>query len=236
MDKATISALRDFLLKIYEEQKSDWSEETYTNRKPSDKARDFYTKYIYNMWHQVDEREFEKLLNKSSDKLEVDFSATKTVLFLPPLEKDGDFVPILNIKCKITEAVNSLRFYVLLVRLGEAGQKPYGLAFRFESPENEHYEKQTKDEGLHDFYHAQLITGFSYGPDLEIPPWVPDSQPSFPLLADDPLTLVFAMLMTLYGKKYCWEFYRKHATNLPELGLRIKKLHTWVKWKAFDER
>jgi hypothetical protein len=236
MDKATIRALRDLLLAIYDEQKSDWSGDSLTGRKPSDEAKEFYNRYGYANWNQIRETEFEKWLNESPDKLEIDFSDRNAVLFLPPLEKDGDFVPILNMKCEVSETVNSLSFYILLVRLGKEGQQPYGLAFRFESPENEHYEHKVDNEGegLHDFYHVQLITGLSYGPNLEIPKWVPVSQPSFPLLADDPLTLVFAILMTLYGKKYCWDFYIKHAANLPALGPRIKKLHTWVKWKSLE--
>lgn len=235
MDKSTIRALRDLLLTIYEEQKSDWSEQTLTGRKPSDKARDFYRQYSYNVWHQVEEREFEKWLKESPDKLEVNFSKRKAILFLPPLEKDGDFVPILNMECEVGETINSMSLYVLLVQEREEGKKPRGLAFRFESPENEHYEEES-NEGLHDFYHVQFIKGFEYGPEFEIPQWVPMSQPSFPLLADDPLTLVFALLMTLYGKKYCWDFYNRHVANLPELEPSIQKLHTWVKWKGLKEK
>jgi hypothetical protein len=234
MDEATIRALRNLLLRIYDEQKTDWSDETQTGRKPSAKAREFYNQYGYNGWNQIRETEFETWLNESSDKLEIDFSKRKAILFLPPLEKDRDFVPILNLKCNVSESINSMRLYVILVRLGEEHQKPYGLAFRFESPESEQYEEQSGNEGVHDFYHVQLMTGFSYGPDLEIPQWVPVSQPSFPLPADDPLTLVFALLMTLYGKKYCWEFYNKHAPYLPELGPCMKKLHSWVRWGAME--
>jgi len=238
MDKATIRALRNLLLIIYDEQKSDWSSETQTGRKPSSKAKELYEKYYYNKWHPVEETELEGWLNESDGKLEIDFSERKAVLYLPPLEKNAEFVPVLSLKCKIGEMINSMSLYVLLIRSGKDSQKPYGIGFRFESPESEHFEKSPGEEqpetgeGLHDFYHAQLITGFDYGPEIEIPDWLPTSQPSFPLLAYDPVTLVFALLMTLYGKKYCWDFYNKHATNLRDLNPRIKRLQPWIKWKA----
>ncbi|MBE7468416.1 MAG: hypothetical protein HS114_04700 [Anaerolineales bacterium] len=174
--------------------------------------------------------------------MDIDFSTRKAILVLPPLEEDQEFIPFLKLKCELGEDINSMRLYVLLARLNKEDRKLYGIAFRFECPENEQYRRKENDksieakEGIHDFYHAQLITGISYGPPIEISNWLPVTQPSFPLLADDPLTLVFALLMTLYGKKYCWDFYSRHATNLPELGPRIKKLHPWVKWKAMENK
>ena len=129
---------------------------------------------------------------------------------------------------------NSLRLYILMVQLDQE-KKLQGIGFRFESPEIEQYDNDTQaNEGMHDFYHAQLITGFCYGPLVEIPNWLPVTQPSFPLPADDPITLVLALLLTLYGKKYCWEFYSKHSSNLPELSNYIKKMNEWIKWKSFD--
>jgi hypothetical protein len=243
MDSATIRALRNLLLIIYAEQKSDWSPETQNGRKPSAEAQELYNQYCSSNWHRISEKEFEKLLTISNGKLVIDFSETKAILVLPPLQEDQAFVPILNLECELSKNINSLRLHVLLVRLDEDHRKLYGIGFRCECPENEQYSKEkTKikkkkkpvqaGEGLHDFYHAQLITGFSYGPSIEIPDWLPTSQPSFPLLADDPVTLVFALLMTLYGKKYCWDFYNKHASNLPDLNPRIKRLQPWIKWKV----
>ena len=237
MDKATIRALRDLLLIIYDEQKSDWSGDSLRGRKPSNVAKEFYERYGYTNWNQVKETEFEKWLrlDETTGQMNVRFSDRKAILFLPPLEKDEDFVPILNMECKVGESINSMSLYVLLVQEREEGREPRGLAFRFESPENEHYEEDS-NEGLHDFYHVQFIKGFEYGPEFEIPQWVPMSQPSFPLLANDPLTLVFALLMTLYGKKYCWDFYNRHVANLPELESSIQKLHAWVKWSGLEKK
>lgn len=240
MDKATIRAVRDLLLMIYNEQKSDWSPETQSGRKPSPEAQELYNQYCSFGWRPIHEKEFEDWLKVSDDKLDVDFSTRGAILVLPPLEKDRVFVPILNLKCTLSESINSLRFYVLLVRVDEEHRDLRGIGFRFECPESEQYPKKEGDEqietgeGLHDFYHAQLITGFSYGPPIEIPNWLPISQPSFPLLADDPVTLVFALLMTLYGKKYCWDFYNRHVANLPDINPHIKRLQPWVKWKAME--
>ena len=229
MDKADIRIFRDILLTIFDEQKSDWSEETRKGRKPTSKARAFYELYSNNIWHAISREKLEALLGKNDEKLDINFASEKAVLFLPPLvERNSEFVPILNLSCKISSTINAIRLYVLLVRLDDSTQKPYGLGFRFDSPKKEHYEgfqESNVGEGEHDFYHVQIIRRFDYGPDIDIPDWLPDHQPSFPLIADDPASLLLALLLTLYGKKYCWEFYQNHASNLIGLHSQFNKLH-----------
>lgn len=261
VDEETIRGFRNVLLKIFDEQKSAWSPENQSEHKPSKSARELYNQYCYTHWHPIEGREFETWLNSPveevdsrddsngekesngdpAEEINIDFSARKAILILPPLLKNPDFVPILNLNCKLNRRQNSLRLYVLMVRLDDAN-KLQGIGFRFESPEIEQYayteneDQETKaNEGLHDFYHAQLITGFNYGPPVEIPIWLPVTQPSFPLPADDPITLVFALLLTFYGKKYCWEFYSNHRSNLPELSSRIEKMNAWIGWQAFEQ-
>ena len=140
MNEATIRTFRDLLLTIYDEQKSDWSEEKMKGRKPTNKARQFYTLYSYRGWDPIERKEFEKWLSGNDNEMDIDFLERRTVLFLPPLvEKNSEFVPILYLCCKISSTINSVRLYVLLVRLDEVTQKPYCFGFLFDSPENEHY-------------------------------------------------------------------------------------------------
>jgi hypothetical protein len=69
------------------------------------------------------------------------------------------------------------------------------VAWRFEPPED--------SSGSHSYYHAQPIsawtTGFSNLP-VALP--LNESYPAFPLLADDPLGLLAAVLISLYGRTY----------------------------------
>lgn len=228
VDEETIRGFRNLLLKIFDEQKSAWSAETQNIQS---KALECY--YQCGSWKQISAREFENWLSSKGNEIEIDFSTRQAILILPPLIEDNEFVPILNLRCKLNRNQNSIRIYIIMVRLDEK-KKLQGIGFRFESPEIEQYayteNEDQANEGLHDFYHAQLITGFSYGPPVEIPNWLPVTQPSFPLPANDPITLVFALLLTFYGKKYCWEFYSKHGSNLPELSSRIEKMNEWIEW------
>jgi len=248
----TIIGLRKLLLTIYDEQESDWSFDTLTRRKPNAKARELWE---YQMWSQVYREELEKWLSEFEQaddteheqnntskklkekpvkamppKLDVDFSKRHKFMYLPPLEKNAEFVPILSLKCKLNEKKTSVRIKVMLIRLGESRQKPFGIGFRLENPEYEHQtdenEDGSKEGGRHDFYHAQLLDKFDYGPQINSLDWIPTSQPSFPLLAKDPVTLLFSLLVTLYGKKYCVEFYNNHRANLPDLSEYIEKLKT----------
>ncbi len=237
----TIAALRELFLSLYKEQESDWSYETI-GRKPSRIARKVWE---YQSWPPIQQRELEKWLSISDelDEFHVDFTEKRRFLYLPPLEKNADFVPILSLKCTLNETKTAIRLHVMLISHGGDEQPFHGIGFRLDSPESQQQNEQDEDDdeeekkkknkdGRHDFYHAQLIRGFGWGPNVENPDWLPCTQPSFPLLADDPVTLVFALLLTLYGKKYCRDFYIKHSSNLPDLGRYMEKLQPWIKWKS----
>lgn len=168
------------------------------------------------------------------------------MLYLPALEKkDSNFVPVLSLECHLDAEKTVMKLRVMLVCLvkddqenGEA-EKFRGIGFRLESPHGDEYEDERseggeKKEGRHDFYHAQLIRGLGWGPRIESPEWLPCNQPSFPLTADDPITLVLSLLLTLYGKKYCGLFLQRHGGNLSILKAAERKLQTWIQWKEHD--
>jgi hypothetical protein len=63
---------------------------------------------------------------------------------------------------------------------------------RFEPPEG---------PGIHNYYHAQIFRAFHPG-GKELPccpTWLPESWPAFHLKADDPVTLLVSMVISLYG-------------------------------------
>ena len=96
------------------------------------------------------------------------------------------------------------------------------LAIRFETDEGD--PETDKDRGAHDFCHAQLCTSIGRNLDATTPSWIPDSQPSFPLDAEDQVSLVLCMLVSLYGG-------RRVAKRLGDLGMkqRLEKVRTLKK-------
>ena len=73
------------------------------------------------------------------EPVEVDFSESERgkVIYLPPLEKNPDCVPILSLYFKLKETQSIAKLRVLLVCLDE-NRKPhgiYGIGFRMETPE-----------------------------------------------------------------------------------------------------
>ena len=96
------------------------------------------------------------------------------------------------------------RAYVLLTMLDQCNALK-ALAIRFETDEGE---RQTDGTiGSHDFCHAQLCQhiGGMRGIGMmsaTTPSWLPESQPSFPLDAQDQVGLVLCMLTALYGGRH----------------------------------
>jgi hypothetical protein len=76
------------------------------------------------------------------------------------------------------------------------GNTPRAIGMRFESPHG--------NSNDHCFHHAQLWTHIRKGVDatriVDPGAWVPEDQPSFPLPAKNPLELVWAAAVSIYGK------------------------------------
>ena len=170
-----------------------------------------------------------------SETHEVNFSQSGKVLYLPPLEKDDYFVPILSLRCKLSETQSIAQFRVLLTYLEEnqTTNEIYGIGFRMEAPDSINQNPNTTtNNGIHDFYHAQLIQKLDrkLRNKLQIKGHnrLPDSQPSFPLPADCPVTLLLCMIVTLYGRIYYNRFLTQHKKHMPYIKQYQKKLHQWI--------
>jgi len=167
-----------------------------------------------------------------------------TFLYLPPLEKGAEFVPVLSMKCVLDDTRVEIKLRVMLIcgveDHEETGElRLCGIGFRLESPHGDEEEQEgtagDEAEGKdsrHGFHHAQLIQDFDQDPPIECPDWLPCEQPSFPLTADCPVTLVLCLLLTLYGKRFCWEWISKDAGFYHWLQEYVEELQPWIKWKA----
>lgn len=161
----------------------------------------------------VNEREIEAWL-APGETIDVNFASHNKFLYLPPLEKNTDFVPVMQMRCILNEEQTDVSLRVMFVRNIGDGNRLGGLGFRLES-----------GAGRHDFYHAQLIRDFGRGQGIEGPEWLPETQPSFPLAAKCPVTLILCLLLSLYGKKYCWAFVNEH--QIFKLQSYLNEIDNW---------
>ena len=228
-----ITILRDILTPLCKNRKDLWDNEDWI--------------HIFAEWPPLAREDIEVLfkLAKTEPEPVVDFlqSQRGQVLYLPPLEKDPDCVPILSLYFKLKETQSIAKLRVLLVSLDE-NRKPdgiYGIGFRMETPErrNQNVSPTTSDQsldtvdiyGAHDFHHAQLIRKFGQKKlddklQIDCPIWLPESQPSFPLPADCPVTMLLCLIVTLYGRTYYNDFLSTYGTS--ELQEYQNKLYSWI--------
>ena len=163
------------------------------------------------------------------------------VFYLPPVEKYDHFVPILSLKCKLNKTPSTAQFRVMLISLkknekNQTTDEFYGVGFRMETPNSmDQNSNPTDNDGIHNFYHAQLVrkldSTLKNKLQITCPNWIPDSQPSFPLPADCPVTLLLCLIVTLYGKKYYGQFLEEHKNNITYIKPYQKKLNKWINKK-----
>ena len=234
MTKA-ISALKNLLIHLFEIQESAWFREE-NKWKPSCQALKTYRR-ISATWVPM---EF-KNINHEFDTSELDIDFSNRFLYLPPLKKDANFVPVLSLCCKLNETQSVAKFRVMLVCLDTcfgANREVYGIGFRMETPHSQDQNADTSanedgetpaHRGIHDFHHAQLIRTFRRNtphdePQIDCPIWLPQSQPSFPLPAKCPVTLLLCLMVTLYGKEDYYNFCRR----IDFIDRYLKKLDSWI--------
>ncbi len=121
-------------------------------------------------------------------------------LFLQPVEAGTrTLVPILSLKCDFDRSpIPETRFYLRLFYAtdGSQNQSICDLGLRFETPEGV---QEGAGDGVHDFYHSQLVCSRTKSPDGSPALWLPDVQPSFPVDARTPVQLFLCSLISVYG-------------------------------------
>lgn len=222
----TINALKDILMPLFQIQTNAWFNPE-TEPRPSCQASKIFQNLL-ERWEPIETFEEIGHLFRPSE-LVLDFS--KRVLYLPPLEKEPNFVPILSLSCILNKIQSSAQFKVMLVCRDE-DEKLCSIGFRMETPESMNQSANTvSNDGIHDFYHAQLTRKFDQkAPDnkqgFDCPNWLPQSQPSFPLPAHCPVTLLLCLIVTLYGRSYYNNFINIYETSNTQAYK--DKLDEWI--------
>ncbi len=157
---------------------------------------------------------------------DVEWTTQHRFLFLEPI-KDEDILPFLTLQS--SDNWRQFRIYALLA-LSDDKSKHQSLAIRFETPEGEYIEDSKR--GKHDFFHAQLCKNIFDSSRIVVaqattPEWLPTSQPSFPLDADNQVSLVLCMLTSLYGGRYVLsKFPATGDKNIQEYIQKVRALRT----------
>ena len=132
-------------------------------------------------------------------------------LYLEPV--DVNILPLLTLET--SDQWVHFRVYVLLTMLDQCS-KLKCLAIRFETDEG----GLESDHGSHDFCHAQFCRRINDTPLPKVPNWIPDSQPSFPLDAENQVGLVLCMLTSLYGRRRVFD--KLNTTGDPVIREHMK--------------
>jgi len=161
--------------------------------------------YLLGGWIPIREKEIESLFYNSKS-VSIKMPDNK-VLYLPLMEEEPDFLPVLSFECRLDDDYDVMKLRLLLVHYDRSEGKPHGIGFRMEEGEN-----------IHGFYHTQLIKNLTgaattENSPIECPLRFPETQPAIPLKAQDSITLVLCLLISLYGIEYCWSLANEHQLS-----------------------
>ena len=164
-------------------------------------------------------RQLHGMLSNSSD---IEMRDKHLFLFLEPIESEN-ILPLVTLQS--SDDWVHFRIYTLLTMLDKCSTLQ-ALAIRFETDERyrnsggepSSHDNSEGESGSHDFCHAQLCNFINNRIPISTPAWIPDSQPSIPLDADNQVSLVLCMLTSLYGGKCVFN-------KLRESGDRDLKKH-----------
>ena len=168
---------------------------------------------------EVDNSGLKSMLSKDSD---VEMMTQNLFLHLEPIEKD--ILPLVTLQSSNDWVI--FRIYALLATLDE-NCNIQSLAIRFETDEGGI--SAGSNLGSHDFCHAQLCNNINRHVKNVTPQWVPDSQPSIPLDADNQVSLVLCMLTSLYGGKHV--FSRLSESSDRDLWEHLEKVRALQAFK-----
>lgn len=151
-------------------------------------------------------------------KSEADFDSYERrvgVVWWPPLPMTHKVPVIVGLTFN---DVHGFGVRVALFQLEEEKGDPHGIGMRFEGPHTE------SDD--HNFHHAQLWTRLEKGEDkppfVDVEAW--EQQPSFPLRAGNPLDLVWAAAVSVYGREHAMKPFEADETERGKIARYIRGL------------
>lgn len=158
-------------------------------------ARDYPPKVlgVYDRLNARFPRIDERRLATLSQATELDLLSSGRFVYLEANKKGSWSIPVLTVKYDFSGEPELLRLRLALCALVADENPLQAIGLRFETPEG---------EGLHSYYHVQMIESFSKGVEEHRIPgaaWIPQRIPAIPVDAMSPITLLLAFLLSLYG-------------------------------------
>jgi hypothetical protein len=189
-----LKVFRDLVLWLWQTHEKPWEYSNKTAQLIADKYR------LVNSAFTTD-KELEIYL-PSIDNVDVSFPKNQ-YFYLTPVTESKIMVPRLQLKCDFGRNIPEIRCRLELFLFND-NLEIQSLGYRFESPEGQNI----GGAGVHHFYHIQLIRTLPSTLD-----WLPETQPAFPIDADDPVKLLLGLLISLYGLDYLGTI-KKGANNV----------------------
>lgn len=174
--------MKNIILRVFKQFEIDWNRDACVPSKA----------YEYFSLHPPSERAFRAMLLNYEDVCMVN---KKMFLALKPTE-DRKVFPLVALQSE--REWHKLSIYVLLAKLDDDSHLR-SMALRYESPEG--MSGVECQPSTHGFYHVQMCRKFRGVKRFVAPSWVPDSQPSVPLDAEDTVSLILCLLVSLYGSR-----------------------------------
>jgi hypothetical protein len=126
-----------------------------------------------------------------------DFYTYGKYLYLPPIKKDENIVPILLFDCDLSKSKDEISFTLILFRfLNETGI-PEKIAFRFEGPEG-----IAGGLSKHNYWHMQVTNTIESRNGYQktiCRKWLPVKTPCTPIVCRCPVSLLLCLLFSFYG-------------------------------------
>jgi hypothetical protein len=140
-------------------------------------------------YYPLQEKTLKKLIRESQNSLSL---TIENSFYLPPLDSDNDFIPMLSFNCNLREAPPIIEMRIGMYRYNNDDNNQFqGIGFRFEKHE----------ESNHDYYHMQLTKIPIEIQTHEYLNWMPEHIPCVLLPADNSVSLIFSMLVSFYGNR-----------------------------------
>jgi hypothetical protein len=212
-----LETLGHILQRIHKLQEKYWADGRDLRGKPLPRiSRDYHDDVATIVCHPITLKDLDGLIKKS---VRGNLQLNVGNLFMPPLDLDKSFVPVLSLECDYGCSPVTMRLCVGMFSFDQ-NHKPIVFAVRFETA---HFSSN------HDFHHGQFTreferkSGASNGSSrtrkhvfASLPGWTPKHIPCIPVPADTPISLIICMLISFYGALI--------QSNISDLNIGAKHL------------
>ncbi|GID32674.1 hypothetical protein [Paractinoplanes brasiliensis] len=137
-------------------------------------------------YRPLEDRELEAILSKEL----IDTGERGAIFCRPVLKGTPVLLPLLCARIDLSGERPDAKFRVALFDIDDNVENVVG--WRFETPSK-------GGDGMHNYHHAQPITGLIRGRPFSNAQWFNETTPAFLLDAHSPAALMIAMIVSLYG-------------------------------------